>query len=84
MGINPLLGHGFISGPENAAYFDLWNLIKVIPFPIRDGYWYRLADPYLKSMDDINELDLDWPYLCLELERLDATFGIFHNAKRYN
>lgn len=24
-------------------------------------------------MDDINRLELDWPFLCLELERLQST-----------
>lgn len=58
-------------------YYDLWNLVNAVQFPIPDRYWRRRSNVYLEFMDDVNELELDWPFLCLELERLHVTLGIF-------
>ncbi|ODM17852.1 hypothetical protein SI65_06640 [Aspergillus cristatus] len=57
-------------------YYDLWNLINADQFPIPNRYWRRRANLYLDLMDDVNELELDWPFLCLELERLHATLWV--------
>ncbi|OJJ79471.1 uncharacterized protein ASPGLDRAFT_39793 [Aspergillus glaucus CBS 516.65] len=58
-------------------YYGLWNLVNAVQFPIPDRYWRRRANVYLEFMDEVSELELDWPFLCLELERLHATLGIF-------
>lgn len=58
-------------------YYNPWNLVNAVQFPIPDRHWRRRANAYLDLMDDVNELELDWPYLCLALGMLHAILGIF-------
>ncbi|KAI9929897.1 hypothetical protein ASPWEDRAFT_167563 [Aspergillus wentii DTO 134E9] len=67
---------------DQLEHFDLWNLVQAIHWPIPHSYWGHRAGEYLKYMDEILMLDLDWAYLCLELERLDRTLFIFRTRTR--
>jgi hypothetical protein len=61
-------------------YRDISNLKKAIQYPILDGYWRSRAAVYLiGEMNEIVEDDLNWEYLCMEIEKIDDTTDIFRS-----
>ncbi|KAJ5811406.1 hypothetical protein N7474_007707 [Penicillium riverlandense] len=63
-------------------YSFLPILQSMFQSPFLDPYWRRRARPFLTEFEDIRDRDLDWQFLCLKIEKLDAVDDAFHSRKR--
>lgn len=61
---------------------DISNLKEAVQYPILNGYWRSRIAQYLIEMDEISECDLNWEYLCLQIEEIDHTTDTFRSRRR--
>lgn len=67
-------------------YKEIPILKTAVQYRVEESYWRARMKFYLIGMDDElsqNEIDqLDWEYLCLKTEKLDATTDIFKTRRQ--
>lgn len=71
---------------DQLDYKDIPILKTAVQHPIQESYWRGRMAFYLIGIDDEIPQDkqstIDWEYLCLETEKLDATTDIFKTRRR--
>lgn len=70
---------------DNLDYKDIPILKTAVQYHIHKSYWRGRMGFYLIGIDDDilqNKQSIDWEYLCLETEKLDATTEISNTHRR--